>query len=142
PKFGIKKIAVTKQPTSLASPPGYPSLIFVTGREGQLQVIRRGKLVRKPLLNLRRQLNLVRIERGLLGLAFSPDFRKTGRFYLNHTNLKGNSVVVEYRTKAGHPLQLASRTGRTVIEIPRVNNNGNHNGGHMDFHNGLRYISS
>ena len=141
PKFGLEKLAVAKEPTSLASPPGYPSLIFVTGREGQLQVIRRGKLVPKPLLNLRRQLSLLRVERGLLGLAFAPDFRKTGRFYLNFTNRKGNSIVAEYRTKVGRPLQLASPKGRIVIAIPRVNNNGNHNGGHMDFHDGLLYIS-
>ena len=140
-KLGIKKVAVAEQPTSLASPPGFPKLIFVTGREGKVQVLRRGRLVKRPLLNLRRKLDPLMIERGLLGLAFAPDFRKTGRFYVNYTNRKGDSIVAEYRTRPRRPLRLASKTGRTVIRIPRVNDNGNHNGGHMDFHRGLLYIS-
>lgn len=141
PKLGYVKVAEVSQPTSLASPPGYPRLTFVTEREGKLRAIRRGNLVAKPLLNLTGRIDPLRIERGLLGLAFAPDFRKSGLFYLNHTDRSGDSVVVEYRSKAGRPLQVIPSSRRVVIRIPRVNENGNHNGGHLAFFRNLLYIS-
>ncbi len=141
PKLGIVKVAVAEQPTSLASPPGYPRIMFVTQREGKLRAIYQGRMLPKPLLDLTRQIDPLRIERGLLGLAFAPDFRKSGRFYLNHTNRSGDSVVVEYRSKIGKPLQVIPASRRLVMRIPRVNENGNHNGGHLAFFGNLLYIS-
>lgn len=141
PKLGYVKVAMAEQPTSLASPPGYPRLIFVTQREGKLRAIHRGRLLANPLLDLTRQIDSLRIERGLLGLAFAPDFASSGRFYLNHTDRAGDSVVVEYRSKVGKPLQVIPASRRLVIRIPRVNENGNHNGGHLAFFRNLLYIS-
>ena len=142
PKLGFHKVTEAEQPTSLASPPGYPRIMFVTQREGKLGVISRGKMLKRPLLNLSKRIDPLRIERGLLGVAFPPDFRKTGKFYLDYTEKSGDSVVFEYRTVVGKPLRIKPASGRLVIRIPKVNDNGNHNGGHLDFHNRLLYISS
>ena len=35
-------------------------------------------------------------ERGLLGLAFHPDYRRSGRFFVNYTDPQGNTVVSEF----------------------------------------------
>lgn len=141
PKLGFVKVAEAKQPTTLSSPPGFPDLTFVTERAGKLRVMRQGRFLKKPLLDITRLIDPTRIERGLLGLAYAPDFRTTGRFFLDYTEKSGDSIVVEYRTVPGHPLKLRKNSRRVVLSIPRVNDNGNHNGGHLAFLDGLLYVS-
>ena len=141
PTLGYLKFADAKQPTSLSSPPGYPRILYVTERTGKVRVMVRGRWKRRPLLNLAGKIDSVKIERGLLGLAFAPDFRKSGRFYVDYTARSGNSVVAEYRTRPGKPTVLKRKSRRLIIEIPRVNDNGNHNGGHLAFRGDLLYVA-
>ena len=141
PKLGYVKVASARQPTSLGSPPGYPRMLFVAERAGKIRILRRGRWLKNPLLSLNRKVSSRNIERGLLGLAFPPDFRKTGRFYVDYTARNGNSVVAEYRTGRGDPTRLRPGSGRVILEIPRVNGNGNHNGGHLAFRGNLLYIA-
>ena len=64
-------------------------------------------------------------ERGLLGLAFSPD----GHFlYANFTDLNGNTNVVEYRFRNGRA-DVESRRRILFVEQPY----SNHNGGNLVF---------
>lgn len=135
------KVATAEQPTVLASPPGYPRLVFVAEKAGRIRVMQRGRWKKTPLLDLRKLVASREIERGLLGLAFAPDFRKTGRFYVDYTARGGNSVVAEYRTMRRRPTRLVPGSRRKVIEIPRVNNLGNHNGGHLEFVGRLLLVS-
>ncbi len=141
PKLGLAKVGEAKQPTALASPPGFPKIVYVTERAGKVRVLRHGKLAKKPLLDLTGRIDPLRIERGLLGLAFAPDFRRSGRFFVNYTDRKGNSVVALYRSRRGRPTGLRPKSRRVVMRIPRVNDNGNHNGGHIAFRDGLLYIA-
>lgn len=141
PKLKAKKIATAVQPTSLSSPPGFPRLMFVTGRIGKVWVHRRGSWMKRPLLDLRRRTDPLMIERGLLGLAIAPDFRKTGRFYVYFTGRNGDSLVEEYRTRRGRPGLLRPKSRRLILRIPRVHDLGNHNGGHLAFRGNHLYIA-
>lgn len=142
PKLALKKVARAVQPTSLSSPPGYPRLIFVTGRTGKVWVLRKNhKWMRGPLLDLRKRTDPLMIERGLLGLAFAPDFKRTGRFYVYFTVKNGDSVVEEYRTVRGRPGKLRRNSRRSILRIPRVHDLGNHYGGHLAFRGKQLYIS-
>ena len=49
----------------------------------------------KPFLDISR-LTAAGGERGLLGLAFHPDYARNGRFYVDYTNRAGDTRVVEY----------------------------------------------
>jgi len=140
PKLGYVKVARAEQPTALASPPGYPRLAFVTERRGKVRVIRNGRLLKRPLLDISGSVRSLATEQGLLGIAFPPDFRRTGRLYLDYTTSRGDSLVVEYRTRRGHPRRLKPDSRRPVMRIARVNSHGNHNGGHLAFLGNLLYI--
>jgi glucose/arabinose dehydrogenase len=59
-------------------------------------------------------------ERGLLGLAFSPDGSK---LYVDYTGAGGTIYVVEY-TMAGDVAVVASRRELLAIPHPRTNHNG------------------
>lgn len=65
-------------------------------------------------------------ERGLFTIAFDPDFETTGRFWINHTNASGNTVIARYTVDANNPLvaNAASRTEILTIAQPFSNHNG------------------
>ncbi len=77
-------------------------------------------------------------ERGLLGLAFSPDYANDGIFYVNYTNLQSNTVVARYLV-SGDP--DVADPGSEEIFLTISQPFANHNGGHMEFgHDGMLYI--
>ncbi|MDG2245740.1 MAG: PQQ-dependent sugar dehydrogenase [Flavobacteriales bacterium] len=77
-------------------------------------------------------------ERGLLGLAFHPDYQNNGLFYINYTNGSGDTVVAEYEV-SGDPDVADASSAAIIITIDQPA--GNHNGGHIAFGNdGYLYI--
>ena len=72
-------------PTALAfMPTGAANRVFVCEQEGRIRVVDNGKLLLEPFLDISSEV-IKRPgydERGLLGLAFHPDFAKNGKFYL------------------------------------------------------------
>ncbi|MEO0403400.1 MAG: PQQ-dependent sugar dehydrogenase, partial [Bacteroidota bacterium] len=53
-------------------------------------------------------------ERGLLGLAFHPDYQNNGRFFVNYTNTQGSTVIEEY-TVSGDPNVADFNSGTIII---------------------------
>ena len=67
-------------------------------------------------------------ERGLLGLAFSPSYKTNGKFYVDYTDVNGNTVIAEYRRSSTN---RASTSARIVLRITQPY--ANHNGGMLAF---------
>ena len=69
-------------------------------------------------------------ERGLLGLAFHPNYLSNGFFFVNYTNGSGNTVVARYSVSAdANVADPASASIVLTINQPY----SNHNGGHIAF---------
>jgi glucose/arabinose dehydrogenase len=79
-------------------------------------------------------------EQGLLGLAFHPDYRDSGLFYVNYTDLNGDTVVAEYRAPpAGDRADSSSARVLLTIDQPF----SNHNGGGLAFGpDGFLYVAT
>jgi glucose/arabinose dehydrogenase len=69
-------------------------------------------------------------ERGLLGLAFHPDYTSNGFFFVNYTNTAGNTVIARY-TVSGNADVADALSATTVMTIAQPYSN--HNGGHIAF---------
>ena len=77
-------------------------------------------------------------ERGLLGLAFHPNYAFNGYFYVNYTNLSGDTVIARYSVNAINP-NIANTTGNIMLTIDQPYSN--HNGGNLQFgSDGFLYI--
>lgn len=130
-KRGLRFARVAKfdTPVEIKPAPGYPSLMFVVEQAGKVRVIRRGKKLSRPFLNITNRVNFDG-ERGLLSIAFPPDYKKSGRFYVYYTDGTGDIRVDEYHRRTAVTARRGSR--RSVIRIPH-RENSNHNGGQMHF---------
>lgn len=69
-------------------------------------------------------------ERGLLGLAFHPNYQVNGKFYVNYTNSSGDTVIAEYSVSGDEDVADASSG---VILMTITQDFSNHNGGHIAF---------
>jgi glucose/arabinose dehydrogenase len=98
----------------------------VVEQAGRIRVIEKGRVLAKPFLDIR---SLVRSggEQGLLSVAFHPDYAENGLFYVNYTNVNGDTRVVEYRARAGASPVRARELLAVNQPYP------NHNGGQLAF---------
>lgn len=140
-QIGFKEVASIASPTGLTYAPGYNDLIYVISRFGKIRVIKDGQLLPKPLLDISDMVQTGWIEQGLLGLAFPPDFEKTGRYYIHFTQKNDDIKIDEYQVDPKDPTTTLPFTRRNVLRIPAVDTRGNHNGGEMRFRGGLLYIA-
>lgn len=125
--------------TGLTSPPGDPSRLIVARQSGLVSVIRDGVLLPSPFLDLS-SLTTGQGERGLLGIAFHPDYRSNRKFYVSYTNTSGASVVRQYLRDAADPDRIDAASFTTVLG-PLAQPFSNHNGGCIAFGpDGMLYL--
>jgi glucose/arabinose dehydrogenase len=137
PDLGAVQVALTKvadvpAPTAMAMRPGDDQTIFIASQNGIISPIRDGQ-VDAPILDISSQTRASG-ERGLLGLAFSPDGSK---LYIDYTDVNGDSHIDEYAVGADEVADPASRREVLTQAQPYPN----HNGGQLVFGpDGLLYI--
>lgn len=70
-------------------------------------------------------------ERGLLGLAFHPNYATNGLFYINYTNLAGNTVIAKYSVDSANPNIADAASADILLTVTQPY--ANHNGGTIKF---------
>jgi glucose/arabinose dehydrogenase len=135
----LKRIGDFEQPVHVSGAPGFPKLLFVVEQQGRVFVLSGGRRLRRPFLDLRSAVGFDGGERGLLSIAFPPDYRASGRFYVYYTDDSGDIRVDEFRRRSAVRAALGSR--RAVIRIPH-RANSNHNGGQLQFLGNLLYLGT
>ena len=114
---------------AVVQPPG-ESRLLVVERNGVVRPIGRNGRPGAAWLDIRGRVGADGLEQGLLGMAFAPDFAASGRVYVNYTNTRGDTRVVEFRTRSG-ARAVSTRTARVVLAQPQPF--ANHNGGALQF---------
>jgi glucose/arabinose dehydrogenase len=104
--------------------------LFVVEQTGAVRIVEDGALLPIPFIDLSRSVSQGG-EQGLLGLAFHPDVETNGKVYLSYTDVRGTSVIREYRVSDSNPDRLDGRSGRTLLRVAQPY--ANHNGGHIAF---------
>ncbi|MDQ3005509.1 MAG: PQQ-dependent sugar dehydrogenase [Chloroflexota bacterium] len=88
-RVGLELIAEGfTSPVALATPQDGSGRLFVADQTGVIWIISESERIEKPFIDLREhivELNSFYDERGLLGLAFHPDFAINGRFYISYS---------------------------------------------------------
>jgi glucose/arabinose dehydrogenase len=126
------------QPVAFVQDPSDPQVQFVVEKTGRIRVLKAGVVQPNDFLNLGPFIAAIG-EQGLLGLAFGPDYADTRRFYVDFTDLNGNTVVARFKRSVSNPL-VADPLSRFDLGFngpdgPRYIPQpfANHNGGNLMF---------
>jgi len=147
----LPKIALTNafpsikvdRPVWMSEAPDGSGRFFIVEQEGRIQVAQKGS----DGANAQEFLNIVSRgphrdnEEGLLSLAFHPQFKVNGLFYIyyNQQNPR-RSVISEFKVSATDPNKADMASERILLEVPQPY--GNHKGGQISFGpDGFLYIA-
>jgi glucose/arabinose dehydrogenase len=134
----LKRIGSFDSPVYVAGAPGFQRLLFVVEQPGTVRVLSGGRRLGRPFLDISGMVGFGG-ERGLLSIAFPPDYERSGRFYVYYTDRQGDIRVDEFKRRSA--TQAARGSRRAVIEIPH-RTNSNHNGGQLQFLGNLLYLGT
>jgi hypothetical protein len=117
----------------MVAPPGDSTRLFIVQQGGLIRIfdVTRGALLTTAFLNISSLLSTGG-ERGLLGMAFDPDYDTNRQFYVFYTNIDGDIVIARYLRNTTD-LDLADSASATTLLTVAHPNFSNHNGGMLAF---------
>jgi glucose/arabinose dehydrogenase len=119
------------QPVDIQNAGDGSGRLFVVEKPGRILIIREGQMQSQPFLDIQGKVGSQESERGLLGLAFHPNYPQPGQFFVNYTDLNGDTVIARFNVSADNPdlADPASELDLIHVDQPYAN----HNGGVMAF---------
>lgn len=130
-----------ERPVWMCEPPGNPGRFFIVEQRGRISVAPMGSSNAVEFLNIESREPQVDNEEGLLGLAFHPQFKTNGLFYIYYNQQKPRrSVISEFKVSATDSNKADMASERKLMEVPQPY--GNHKGGQVSFGpDGFLYIT-
>lgn len=139
-RLDIKEVATGfNQPLYITNAGDGSGRIFIVEHAGVIKILKDGKTLEKPFLDISAK-GLDRVsrpkdesdERGLLGVAFHPDYEKNGRFFVHYTKVEEDTTIIaEYKVSADDPNVAGAE--EKIILGPIKQPQWNHNGGMVEF---------
>ena len=120
------------QPVFTGAPAGDPGRLFIVEKTGLIKVLdlNTGQVLATPFLDVSSQI-LTDGERGLLGLAFDPNYASNGLFYVYLINTSGNTEIRSYHVSA-NPNVADAASATPIITVPQPAAS-NHKAGWLGF---------
>jgi len=111
-------------PVHITAPRLDPNRLFIVEQTGAIRIVKHGSLLPTPFLDLAGMVSDAS-EQGLLSLAFHPDYESNGRFFVNYTDLGGDTVIARYDVSADPDIaDAASALILFTVDQPFSNHNG------------------
>jgi glucose/arabinose dehydrogenase len=125
----VKRFSGLAQPVLLTSAMDGTGRVFIVERVGRVRVVVGGTLQGDPFLDISSKVTCCDT-RGLLSLAFPPDFSDKKYFYVYYTNAGGDAVVARYYLTANPNVADPNSEQRILVVTQPYTN---HHGGHIAF---------
>jgi glucose/arabinose dehydrogenase len=124
--------AVLSSPVFLTAPTGDVGRLFIVEQGGLIRILNSldGTPRATPFLDVA-GLIVTGGERGLLGMAFDPNYAGNGRFYIYYTNTAGDIVIARYGVSSNP--DIANAGAQAILKTIAHPTNQNHNGGMLAF---------
>lgn len=128
-----------EQPVDLQNAGDGSGRLFVLEKPGRIRIIANGLTLPDPFLDIRDRVGDAGLEQGLLGLAFHPDYAQTGYFYVNYTDVNGDTVIARFQVLPDDPTLADPQSELILLQVDQPY--ANHNGGGLAFGpDGFLYI--
>lgn len=112
--------------------------IFVVEKRGTIAIMRDGRRAQQPFFDITDLVGSSSSEQGLLSVAFHPNYRTNGFFFVNYTDKAGDTVVARYKVSS-QPDAADPKSAKVLLKIDQPA--ANHNGGLVKFGpDGFLYI--
>ncbi len=110
--------------------------LFVVEQVGTILIVEDGQVLPRPFLDISSLLpdgvySGIYTEQGLLGLAFHPNYRENGLFFVSYTNRQGDSVLARYHVSADDPNRADPASAIILLTVDQPFED--HNGGNIVF---------
>jgi glucose/arabinose dehydrogenase len=128
-RLRLRRIGTFNAPTYVTAPRSDRSRLFVVEQQGTIRVIRNGRRLARPFLDIRSDVSAGG-ERGLLSMAFDPNYARSGLFYVYFTGRDGDIHIQEFRRSSSNVANRGTR--RELVRIEH-SQHSNHNGGQLQF---------
>jgi len=123
-----------KRPVAFVQAPGQPEVAYVVEQSGRIYVFRSqpDSKEKNVFLDIREHVDDNTNEEGLLGLAFHPDFKENGYFYVNYTTNRPNLTrISRFSLSRQNPMNADPASEVVLLTYPQPY--WNHNGGGLAF---------
>ncbi len=124
------------RPVYVTALPGDFSRIFIVEQwTARIKIYRfnPGVVLAAPFLNIDSLVINSGNERGLLGMAFHPQYAQNRYFFVYYINNGGNSVVARYQASSTNPDSTLPESGQIVLTVPQPPTFSNHKAGMISF---------
>jgi uncharacterized repeat protein (TIGR01451 family) len=125
----LKPIGGFKHPTHLASARDGSGRLFVAEQAGRIRIVKNGTVLTTPFLDITARVGSTTGTKGLLSVAFPPDYTHKQHFYVNYTTSSGNIVVARYAVTSNPDVADASSEQIVLTDGPFPD----HYGGELAF---------
>jgi glucose/arabinose dehydrogenase len=130
-----QQIALQPLATGLSSPVGVVSAgdsrLFIVQQTGRIVIHNGTRVLATPFLDVSSLISFGG-ERGLLGLAFDPNYAANGFFFIYYTDTSGNITIARYKVSAANA-DVADPASRAIVLTITHTQFANHNGGQLQF---------
>jgi glucose/arabinose dehydrogenase len=116
------------EPTFVGAPRTEPGRLYAVEKRGVIRVLVNGRPRAQHFLDIRELVGSGGSEQGLLSVAFHPRYARNHRFYVDYTDRRGDTRVVEYRSDGA---RARPGTARQLLFVDQPY--ANHNGGQLQF---------
>jgi glucose/arabinose dehydrogenase len=123
----LVQIGSFDSPTYVTSPPGDARRLMVVEQGGTIRVVRGGKKLAKPFLDIRSRV-VSGGEQGLLSMAFARDYARSHRFWVYFTNRNGDEEIDAFLA----PSRDRANPGSAKRILVQADSESNHNGGQLE----------
>lgn len=119
-----------EQPVYISTAGDGPGRLFVVEQAGRIQILQDGSINPEPFLDIRSLVGTFGMEQGLLSVAFHPDYKNNGYFFIDYTDREGDTVIARYSVSE-NPDVANPDSAKILLTIDQPYQN--HNGGHLLF---------
>jgi hypothetical protein len=128
----LERVGTFDYPVHVTSPRRHHRRQYVVEQDGQIRVIRDGRILARPFLDLSASIDFNHNERGLLSLAFAPDYAQSRLLYVFYTDTGGDLRIEEFKRSRSDPEVADPRSRRLVLRLEHSRYE-THNGGQLQF---------
>lgn len=132
--IGTREVAKGfERPVWAGVPEGVDGKLWVMEQAGRVWIVdvKTGEREKEPFLDIHDRVTRKGNEEGLLGLAFAPDFKDSGRFYVNYTDKTKEKLTRISRFTSEDKTTTDPKSEEIILKYPSIYSN--HNGGWIAF---------